>query len=212
MASPAQLVRAISGATGISHPTIVDIDRRLAKAGMRSIGGRGLNAARVTALDAARLLTAVLGSPQANQSVEAVERYGQTRIAEVASDNKPFAAAELADVAALPSTHSFVDMLAALIGSATTGSLAQQLAKDGEGTIPRIEIYAFTRATRGTVRLSGLPSRLTTTAEYALRAAGKGGRSVATAEGAGDLEQSRRITERTIFALAELLAEENRHD
>jgi hypothetical protein len=74
MASPAQLVHTVSRATGVPLPTIVDIDRRLVTGKLRTKGGRGFNAAQVTALDAARLLTAVLASPQANAAVEAVTR------------------------------------------------------------------------------------------------------------------------------------------
>ena len=55
MASPAQLVRRLSETTGVSLATVIDLDRRLVKGGLRSKGGRGLHAAHVTPLDAARL-------------------------------------------------------------------------------------------------------------------------------------------------------------
>jgi hypothetical protein len=78
MASPGELVRTVSSVTGVPLPTIVAIDRRLVKAKLRTKGGRGFNAAQMTALDAARLLTGVLASPHANSAVDVVRRYSQT--------------------------------------------------------------------------------------------------------------------------------------
>src|ERR1700693_2808724 len=102
MASPAQLVHAASDATGVPLPTVVDIDRKLVKGELRTKGGRGFNAAQMTPLDAARLLTAVLASPQANASVDAVERYSHTRVDGKRSSDKLFGSADLDDLAALP--------------------------------------------------------------------------------------------------------------
>jgi hypothetical protein len=217
MATPAQLVSAISLATGVPLATMVDIDRKLVKGNLRTKGGRGFNAARMTALDAARLLTAVLASPQANASVDAVERYTQTRIDKRRSDAETLGGTGLDDLA-LPARHSFVDALAAVISSAATGSLAKQLAAAGGGAIPGIEIFAFTRATRGRIRITDLPNGETVSVEYAaipVKAKSsqpdKGRRHVEE-NASGDLEQSRRITERTILAIAKLLSEEGPND
>lgn len=215
MASPAQLVQRLSEATGVSLPTITDIDRRLVKGSLRSKGGRGLHAARVTPLDAARLLTAILGSAQANLAVGAVERYTRTQVDLDRSSHKIFAASGLADLASLPARHSFVDGLERLIASAATGSLAQLIEKaEKQFAPPSIEIFAFTRATYGRIRLSGLPNGKVVNVEYmpvtetnpALPKI-KGRGIAAVNEIAGDLEQSRRVTGRTIFAVAELFAE-----
>jgi len=89
--------------TGLPLATIVDIDRRLAQARLRTIGVRGLSAARMTPLDAARLLTAVLARPQANASAEGVERYAQTRIDKAWWRDGLFGPADLDDFVALPS-------------------------------------------------------------------------------------------------------------
>ena len=209
MASPAQLVETVSGATGLPLATVVDIDRRLVKAGMRTIGGRGFSAARMTPLNAARLLTAVLASAQSNTSAEAVERYLNTRVDKARSSERLYALTDLADLAALPVRHSFVDAIAALIASASSGSLAKLIAASTDGWIPHIELYAFTRATRGRIRITGLPNGLTASVEYHLPSAAKkvGHTRIADAD-LGDLEQSRRITERTILPIAELLAQE----
>ena len=211
MASPAQLVQTLSDATGVPLPTIVDIDRRLAKAGLRTMGGRGLSVARMNALDAARLLTAVLASPQANASAAAVERYTQTRADKKRSSEGYFQPTGLADLAALPARHGFVDGLAALIASAANGALAKLIAALEDGPTPHIEVFAFTRATYGRIRFSGLPNGLTANVEY-LPAVPKAQGAQISDDSGGDLEQSRRVTEQTILSIADLLAEESRNE
>jgi hypothetical protein len=219
MASPAQLVSAISLATGVPLATMVDIDRKLVKGNLRTKGGRGFNAARMTPLDAARLLTAVLASPQANASVEAVQRYTETRMDKDRSSEKGFGAADLDDLAALPARHNFVDALAAVIASVATGSLAKKIVAAGDGAIPSIEIFAFTRATRGRIRIGGLPSGQTASVEYAAipvtaksARPDKSRRRQVAENASGDLEQSRRITERTILSIARILGEGRSRD
>jgi hypothetical protein len=207
MATPAQLTQRLSDATGVALATVVDIDRKLVAGGLRVKGGRGLNAARMQPLDAARLLTAILASPQANEAAMAVERYGQTRVDASRSSEGGFGAAGLDDFSALHEEHGFVEALAALIASATDGSLAALKTGAGQRSTPAIEIFAFTRATRGRIRIAGLPNGLTASVEYALTDRSHAGPS---GNVPGDLEQSRRITERTIFLVAELLRE-SRH-
>ena len=210
MATPAQLVKIISDVTGVPLPTIVDIDRKLVKGNLRTKGGRGFSAAQMTTLDAARLLTAVLASPQANASVEAVERYAKTRVDKARSSG----ATILDDLTALPAHHSFVDGLAALIASASTGPLAKLLHDSSVPWVPTLEVFAFTRATRGRIRISD-PRGLIANVEFgpapteARPARGKRPKRSPDArahESSGDLEQSRRITERTILPISRLLA------
>jgi hypothetical protein len=207
----------VSNATGVSLPTITDIDRKLVAGKLRTKAGRGFSAAEMTPLDAARLLTAVLASPQANASVDAVARYAQTRTDKTRSSDKLFGAIGLDDLLSLPPRHSFVDGLAALIASAATGSLAQLIAQSNDGWIPHIEIFAFTRATRGRIRIAGLPNGLTASIEYvpvtrstATRSKKEvRNRAAIGTDSFGDLEQSRRITERTVLSVAQLLAKES---
>src|ERR1700751_3611932 len=118
MATPPELTQTVSEATGVALATVVDMDRRLVKAKLRPKGGRGLNAARMTELDAARLLTAVLASPQSNRAAEAVLRYERTKSDQARSSEKLFAQTGLEDLTSLPASHSFVDGLNALISSA----------------------------------------------------------------------------------------------
>jgi hypothetical protein len=219
MATPAQLVETVNSATGVPLPTVVDIDRKLVKAKLRTKTGRGLHAARMTPLDAARLLAGVLGSPQANTAADAVERYSRTAPDRARSSDKLFATAKLHDLGALPARHSFIEALAALIASAATGSLARMMAASKEDWSPSIEVFAFTRATRGRIRIAGLPNALTVYVEYGPAAPGTHPagkidrrRKALADDSIGDLEQSRRITERTILAIATLLSKDDRHE
>jgi hypothetical protein len=197
MATAPELTQAVSNATGVALATVVDMDRRLVKAKLRTKGGRGLNAAHMTTLDAARLLTAILASSQANAAAEAVLRYTQTRPDKSRSSEGFFQGEGLEDVAVNPARHSFVDGLACLIASVAGGGLAKLMAS---GRQPHIEVIAFTRATHGRIRVSELPHGVTCHVEYVARSSGSAkGHTVA-----GDLEQSSRITERTIFPIAKL--------
>jgi hypothetical protein len=209
MATPGQLVEALHLVTGIPLPTIVDLDRKLVIGGLRTKGGRGLHAAQMTPLDAARLMTALLGSSHANAAVDAVRRYAATRCENDRSSDEQFGPSKIDELTSLAANHSFVDAMTALIGAISTGSLAKLIDDDAEGTGPHIEIFALTRATRGRIRISGLPDGLTASMEYIpCPAAAKRTtrRGMAIEQGSGDLEQSRRITEQTIFRVAKILA------
>jgi len=208
MATPPELIQAVSEATGLPRATVFDMDRRLVKAKLRPVGGRGLSAVKLGPLDAARLLTAILSSPQSIASAEAVLRYEHTRPDKSRSSDGLFGNIGLDDLVALPAGHGFVEGLAALIMSAASGSLASLTASTRAVKAPHLEVFAFTGQTRGRIRISGLPSGMTASVEYVPAAQkGKPGKSrTATAENSGDLEQSRRITERTILAVAQLLA------
>lgn len=76
--TPGQLVQAVSLATGVSEETVVQHDRNLAVAGLRTRGGRGRSAPAVIAIDAARLLVAILGSMRNKDSEATVKAFEQT--------------------------------------------------------------------------------------------------------------------------------------
>ena len=212
MATPPELVKAVSLATGLPLATVTDLDRRLVTRGLRSKGGRGPNAAKVTPLDAARLLTAVLASPQSNAAAEAVMRYEHTQPDADRSNKGLFGKIGLDDLAGLPPGHGFVEGLAALITSAEKGSLARLMTGTKTTKAPHLEVFAFTQATHGRIRLSGLPNGVTASVEY-VPTPGKGRTGKirdAKGENSGDLEQSRRITGRTILSVAKLFAEKQR--
>lgn len=73
-------------------------DRNLAVAGLRTKGGRGTSAAKVTPLDAARLFVALLASMKVKDSVEKVQAFEQLKFEPPKSDGE--IAAEAAEHAA----------------------------------------------------------------------------------------------------------------
>ncbi len=75
MASPKELVQVVARETGVSEATVTVHDRNLALAGLRSVGGRGRAAARMTYTDAASLIIAVAGSRSVKDSARTVREY-----------------------------------------------------------------------------------------------------------------------------------------
>jgi hypothetical protein len=127
MATPGQLVKSIAEALSIPEPTVVQYDRLLAESGWRSKGGRGTSAAKVTAVDAANLLIAILGSPVAGASIkpaiEVCETYGRLRlkVGGTSENLKTFKELGFATLAKLPTSHTLRDGLAAIIDGAKIG-------------------------------------------------------------------------------------------
>lgn len=208
MATPAEVMQAVCAATGVPLATVVDIDRRLVKGGLRTKSGRGFNVAQVTPLDAARLLTAILASPLATNAVEAVQRYADAIVDPKRSTPALFKETGIDELATLPGRHSYIEAVAALIASVASGPLSKQA--KAEGTKLKIELFAFTGATYGRLRLSGLPGDISANVEYLPPAPRR--RSDGDSHLAGDLEQSRRITERTILAVGQLLGKERKNE
>lgn len=221
MASPGELVRAIAAALGIPEAAVVVHDRNLVQANLRTKTGRGRSAAKVIARDAAHVLTAVLGSGLAKDSVLTVERYAATTPNMALSNDRLFADLELDDLAGLPTDHSFIDGLEAVIASTVNGSLAglfvdRKKASTGAG-FPHIEIAALTPKTLGTIRFSGMPNGRTASVSYARPLPGSEDdlplsvrRKARMREppDAGDLEQYRRVSAQTILRIASLLRKE----
>jgi hypothetical protein len=212
MATPRELSEVVSSVTGLPLPTIVDIDRKLAKAGLRTVGGRGFNAARMTPLDAGRLLTAMLGSAHAKEAADTVSRYALARIDKTRSSEDHFDSTGIEELGALPARHSFIEALTVLLTAAGTGSLAIATGAN-DGRKPRIEVSTSTRTTRARIQIA-IPNAPPSIVEY-LDASplNRPGRSKRNHPGPsdpdGDLEQSRRISERTVFEVAKLLARED---
>ncbi len=61
--TPGAFVETLSEVLGLPRKSVAVIDRVLAVAGLRSLGGRGPSAAQVTPRDAARLLVATMATP-----------------------------------------------------------------------------------------------------------------------------------------------------
>lgn len=126
MAFPGQLVQVMADVLGISKATVVQYDRVLAENGLRSSGGRGPSAARVTSRDAANLLMALAASPlfgmSAKDAVSNCEAFASLSVQPVSKAwSKNFSTFGLPTLARLPEKHSFGEALAALIDAAGDG-------------------------------------------------------------------------------------------
>jgi hypothetical protein len=134
MSSPGEMVSVVAKVLGLPEATVVVHDRNLAVAGLRSKGGRGRSAARMTASDAASLLIVVTASSLVKNTVETWHDYAHL-LAEksvlTAPDGFRFneeGAWELERVPLrglleLPPKHRFLEALAALLRSVADGSL-----------------------------------------------------------------------------------------
>lgn len=123
---------------GVEEPTVTQHDRNLVIAGLRTKGGRGTSAAKVTARDAAHLITAIMGSEQVKDSANTVLRYTDTvehasffakahpeEYAEQA--RAKYAAFKLPALDALVDGHSFIDALTTLITLAMDETFDQEI-------------------------------------------------------------------------------------
>ena len=138
--TPGQLVKAVSIALDVPEETVVQHDRNLIVAGLRTTGARGINAPPVTYTDAARLFVATLASIRTKDSVAAVRAFEKTKFSAPMShadilagfkERHGFLPKDLeygvhstekfADpaVMGLPQEHNFVDAIASLIRDAS---------------------------------------------------------------------------------------------
>ena len=119
MATPGQLVEVMADALGISKATVVLYDRVLAENGLRSKRGRGTSAAKVTARDAASLLTAIGASSlfglSAKDAVENCKMYSSLVSLGPVGAKPVISKMGLEGLAKLPDGHSFEKALVALI-------------------------------------------------------------------------------------------------
>ncbi len=75
MATARELVLKVSEVMGVPENTVVQHDRNLSLAGLRTVAGRGRAAAQMTAADAVHMMIAVAGSRNVKDSAETVRRY-----------------------------------------------------------------------------------------------------------------------------------------
>ena len=225
MGNPAELIRGAAAGLGIPEATLVVFDRYLRNAELRSRKGRGRGAPQVTARDAAHLLTAVLGSAGVKDAAHTVGRYSETRPQQRGSGKKLFGALGITELAVLPAGHSFIDVLEALITSAATGSLSDWLAAEAKSVrgrksdvAPLIEVAALTPGTVGDIRIAGIAPGGSAAVRYVLPSPWDKRHKPPDAELDAweaamkqrqqdvDLEQYRRISARTILAVAAVIA------
>jgi hypothetical protein len=124
--TPGQLVKAVSVALDVPEETVVQHDRNLVVAGLRTTGARGRNAPHVTHLDAARLFVATLASIRTKDSVDAVKGFEGATNRKFQKEEPEFPSDEQKEqerfdfsIAKLPQYHSFIDGLASVIADAS---------------------------------------------------------------------------------------------
>jgi hypothetical protein len=127
MATPGELVRTVATVLGIPEATVVQHDRNLASGGLRTKGGRGRSAARVTSEDAANLLIAICGAPISGASVKETlatcNRFGPLRAYGYGTKLGNFSRlkSQLPTLGKLAPGHSFREAISALIDSLAAG-------------------------------------------------------------------------------------------
>ena len=143
MATPKQLVSAVATALYVPEATVTVHDRNLSVAGLRSVGGRGRAAAKVTTKDAANLLIATAASRNVKDSVQAIFQYGS-----LVSTHRWTSRFNPPELAVLTSSHTLAEAVTALIHSAVTGTFTQSGTRESlrelfvtfYGPIPECEI------------------------------------------------------------------------
>jgi hypothetical protein len=123
--TPGQLVKAVSIALDVSEETVVQHDRNLVVAGLRTKGGRGSSAPSVTPRDAARLVAAVLASVKVKDTVSVVQSLEATKMM---TGRKGYTPLPFPRFGQLPLDHSFIDALTAIIEDADTPQMYEDFA------------------------------------------------------------------------------------
>lgn len=205
MPTPGSFTRELAALMGVAEKTVALYDRTLRTAGLRVKSGRGRGASAVTVRDAAHLLISILGSEAVKDAADAVLRYDATRPQQPGSGTDLYGETGIHELKALPREHSFVDAVEALVASAAKGSLAD--AVEASQTAPVIDIAALSPGTVGDIRLAGLPSGITVNVRY-LKPVPSEKRKGSQPGVQRDLEQYRRISERTVFGIGAILAGE----
>ena len=210
MATPGELVETMADVLGLPMATVTQYDRQLAEQGLRSRGGRGTSAARVTARDAANLLISVVASPVVGPSVKSAANtcrtYGALMERTRAAQRKNFRRFGLVSLGRLPNGHNLAEALTTLIGRAGEGEILRVPVRGGK---PQLADHALN------VQFDGPEpwAQILVDDSLGQGAASEMARFVYTPGGdrderfaipRGDLHQRRFITFSTIWALGDL--------
>ncbi len=215
MASPGELVRVMAEVLGVPKAAVVQHDRNLLLAGKRSKGGRGRSAARVTVSDAANLLIPVAAASLIKDTVEAWADYF-TLPPDNSDSEKLSWHVPLAKLQALSPTHSFGDAVVALIGAARDGSLQQfweSQSDRGDRSAPSRRSLSITlqAVPRPQARISFETGQYSQSIFYSHpmpiedEGFAKWAEEIQNRHGSGDLITLRSISQKTLFAIGELL-------
>lgn len=231
MASPGEMVKVIAGVLGVPEPQVVQHDRNLTVAGLRTVGGRGRSAAKMTPLDAANLLIGVTASSMVKETVEIVNEYADLPSASgemsVRKDARSFEnngnppttwnlpGFPIPALLALPEHHTFRSALVALIEAATNDTLCDAIKKltpfSEEHHIPNfwnIEVILMGPYPQASIRIyckdfseKHIYSAIPTDIDAIM----KWSDEISGKRDDGDLKQIREFSAKTILALGNLL-------
>ena len=215
MATPSELVHAVAEVLGVSEATVVVHDRNLVMAGLRTKGGRGRSAPRVTARDAANLLIAVTASSAIKDAAETVRTYSaldQRHLFHLLDKNVPGSKLSavwspefvpIPTLSTLGREHTFGDVLEALILSAADGSLLSLK----EAVEREIDFGDANKIFRIGIEVKvPQPWARVTIKKGSSEIEGKDYMRHELLSKHGDLQQTRDFTQTAIFALGDLLA------
>lgn len=226
------MVKRVAEVLGAPEATVTVHDRNLAAAGLRTKGGRGKSAAKMSAPDVANLLLAVAGSSMVKDTVQTVEDYatlpsraGETSVQTDRTATHQGNAGQVWNLEGFPipalqklnADHTFRDALVALIEAASDGSLASSVEnlprKEVQGhTIPnlwRIEVILWGPYPQASVRIycDGYSERHS----YSAMPVDMDGLTQWSKEiegdpnFQGDLKQIREFSSKTLLAMGDLL-------
>lgn len=113
------LVRVVAAATEVPEATVALYLRSLREAGLITTGARGVNAARMSHLDAARLLLAIVATDRPARAVEAITDFGAL---ELHFFGRADTAAAEGLTQRIPNGDKLEDIIARVIGNYENGS------------------------------------------------------------------------------------------
>lgn len=123
MTTPGEMVKCAAAALGLPEMTLTQIDRELVTNGLRSKGGRGRSAAKMTTGDVCNLLIGATCGGLVKDVAKNVGLYSSLRCNEV--KRWALEAFPLPSVLALPEDHTFGQALQAFMDSTVSGELLE---------------------------------------------------------------------------------------
>lgn len=206
MASPGGLVAVIADTLGVPRGTVAQYDRVLAENGLRSSGGRGLSAAKITAADAANLLIAIMGSPISGAAIKEAaktcEVYGALPWIDTVRERQKLRSYGFKRLADLPAEHSLREALIILIEGAVPDASGYYA---GAGCSVRIELMSPFPWAGISIRDSAKPVEAGAMMAYHQRFKGARSPKMYMYPAQKDLQQTRQVTFETVKRLAAIV-------
>ena len=227
MASPGELVNAVAQVLGVPIATVIVHDRNLVMAGLRTKGGRGRSAAKITSQDVSALLIAVAASSIVKDSAKIWHDYVGLPINDTESVAGLMTDIPLSALSLLDNEHTFGQILTALVDSAGDGSM-QELIRGNpgrsfhsglsfsidhppeisvrlRGPVPRAEIGVHIGRYSISNHYGGPPTFIDKGGELNTDCVAGWEADALRRYGPGDLKQTREFSMKTILAMGELL-------